>query len=116
MPKDQDAGDDDLAEIGDNSDLDISFSDISPVVSDLAQSAKAVAEATGSLRSKIKAILDDKGWNKKALGMIRTIDAMSDTARADFLRSFQPMFEAMYAGKWLSAKQDMIDALDEELD
>lgn len=75
---------------------------------ELANKERAVSEATGSLRSRIGQILKEEAYNKAAFAQIRTIDKMSDTSRADFLRTFYPMFVAMYEDKWRIAAEDML--------
>jgi hypothetical protein len=72
-----------------------------------------VSSATGDLRSTIKTILDDSGYHKSALAMIRQINDMPDTKKADCLRTFKPMFDALYP-VWERAIQDMLDKADEE--
>ena len=76
----------------------------------LANMKKGVSEANGDLRAKIKEILETAGYNKKALAIIRQIDAMSETQRADFLRTFEPMFDAMLQFAWQEDTEDMFAA------
>lgn len=83
--------------------------ELSQILDDLAGGQKAISEATNALRAKLKQVLDDKGWNKVALGMIRSIDAKSETARADLLRTFVPMFEVMMDAKWRDEMHDLVD-------
>lgn len=75
---------------------------------DLEEGKKAISEATGALRSQIKAILEETGWHKSALAMIRQIDDMSETKRADFLRSFDPLYRAMMDAKWETEMEDLL--------
>lgn len=83
-------------------------------LSNLSNLKDGVSEATGELRSQIKQILDSRGYHKKALAMIRDLDAMSETKRADVLRTFLPMLNAMRDAKWDSEMKDMLDKLDDE--
>lgn len=96
-------------EIGSNSDLDIEFTEVEDFLSDMNDKQKAVSEATGSLRSHLKSILGNTGWHKRAAGMIREIDGMSETSRADFLRTFEPMMEVMVVKKWRDEASDIFD-------
>lgn len=93
--------------IGDNSNLEVDFSDLEQFLEDMANKKKTVSEAAGSLRSHLKGVLEETGWHKKAAAMIRDIDAMSETARADFLRTFEPMFDVMMGKKWRDEAMDI---------
>lgn len=92
---------------GDNSNIDVDYSDLETFLKDMQNKAKAVSEANGSLRSHLKSVLDDTGWHKTAAATIRQIDNMSETARADFLRSFEPMFDIMLSKKWRDEAMDI---------
>mgnify|MGYP001055750574 CR=1 FL=1 len=72
-----------------------------------------VSSATGDLRSTIKGILENSGYHKTALAMIRQINDMPATKKADCLRTFKPMFEVMYS-VWEREVQDMLDQTDIE--
>lgn len=72
-----------------------------------------VTTATGELRSTIKEILENSGYHKAAFSMIRQINDMPPTKKADCLRTFKPMFEAMWA-IWEEQIQDMLDHMDED--
>lgn len=104
----------DTAEMGDNSVDEIEYDELQSLLDDLSDKQRHVTEATGGLRARLKAILDEKGWNKSALGMIRQIENKSETARADFLRTFEPMFDAMVSKKWRDEMHDMIDETNTE--
>lgn len=95
------------SEIGSNSEIDVEYSDLEVFIADMADKQKAISEATGSLRSHLKGVLDQTGWHKRAAGMIREIDGMSETQRADFLRTFEPMFDVMISKKWRDEMTDM---------
>ena len=75
----------------------------------LSDDSKAIGEATGTLRANLKAILETEGYHKAAMAMVRKIDAMSETQQADFLRTFKPMFDAMFDAYWSSAQVDLLD-------
>lgn len=111
MPKDNtaDTPKEVSASIGDNSNLDVDYKDLQAYLDELKDKAHGVAEATSSLRTRIKSIIEEKGYHKGALGMIRQIENMSQTARADFLRTFEPMFDAMVENKWRAESDDMLD-------
>ena len=88
--------------------------ELQAILDELADKKRSIAELAGEQRARIKAILSEHDWHKTALSDIRKIDAMSETARADFLRTFVPLFEAMYQGVWKGEMRDMLADLDEE--
>jgi len=71
-----------------------------------------VGEATGELRSELKHFLEVGGYNKKAMQIIRDIDAMSSTKKSDVLRTFIPMLDAMREHKWDAEIKDMLSELE----
>lgn len=79
----------------------------------LANLAKEVGEANGSLRSAIKDVIENRGYHKAALADVRKIDAMSDSKLADYLRTFIPMMEAMQ-DDWNGRIEDMVDQMNDE--
>lgn len=99
----------DVAAIGDNSGVEVEFDALEAILQELRDKAHTVGEANGALRSRIKQIIEETGYHKGALSQIRAIDNMSETARADFLRTFEPMFDAMIAGKWRDEAEDLLD-------
>lgn len=80
-------------------------------INELKQLQKSSSEKSGDLGARKTAIAERKGYHKAALNMILKIDAMSETNREDYLRTFVPMFEAMNTG-WQGESNDMLDALD----
>lgn len=92
--------------------LGLTYGEFTTILSELSNKATSIAEATGTLRSAIKGHLDAKGWHKQALGLVRTVDDMSDTKRADFLRTFLPMLDMMMERKWRNAMADLIPDAD----
>lgn len=72
-----------------------------------------VSAANGELRSAIGQKIETRGYHKNALKTIREIDDMATTKMADFMRSFEPMFEARLP-IWREKIQDMLDKLDAE--
>lgn len=104
----------DTADIGDNSDIEIGYDDLQAILDRLADKKDAVSEATGRLRSEIKEVIETRGFHKGALAVIRKIEDMSETARADFLRTFDPLFEVMYLGKWKEESANLLDQMDGE--
>jgi hypothetical protein len=105
-----------MSDIGDNSAMEIDAGELQQLLDELEGKKKAVAEATGSLRGRLKEILDDTGWHKGALQAIRQIASMSETRRADFLRTFEPMFDALMEHGWRQEMVDLLDAQDENDD
>jgi len=81
-------------------------------IDDLAGKQKSISEATGTLRSALKAILENEGYHSKAMAIIRQIDNMSDTQLADFCATFKPMFEAMWDHKWAAKCEDMLSGVE----
>lgn len=98
----------DGAKLGDNSLLDIDRNEVEQYLEELANKKRGIDEKTGELRARIKEVIESTGWNKKALSDIRKIDAMSDTARADYLRTFLPMLDVMDAAHWKDERVDML--------
>ncbi len=103
-----------MTEPGDNSIVHIDFDELRTVIDDLANDQTTVSEASGFLRANIKAVIEEKGWHKGALNQIRKIDGMSETARADYLRTFLPMLNVMRQNGWDDDVQDMIDELEDD--
>lgn len=103
-----------MAEAGHNSEIDIDAGELQQLLDELESKQKAVSEANGTLRARIKEILDDTGWHKGALATIRSIANMSETKRADFLRTFEPMFDALMEAGWRQEMRDMLDAEGED--
>ncbi|WP_306150676.1 hypothetical protein [Roseovarius sp. MMSF_3281] len=97
-----------------NSADNVDYEELQSFLDELGDKQHSVSEATGSLRSRIKGIIDEKGWNNAALATIRTIENKSETARADFMRTFLPMFEAMLEHKWREEMHDMLDGVGED--
>jgi len=93
---------------GDNLLDKISVKDLQSCIDLLSDKQRSISEATGQLRNELKGIIDSRKWNKRALGMIREIDNMSEATRADFLRTFHPMFLAMMEAKWDKEMQDLL--------
>ena len=102
-----------MSETPSNLFISVEASEVQAILDDLADKRREVDEANGALRARLAEILEDAGWNKKALQVIRQIDAMSETQRADFLRTFKPMFEALYAHGWVAEVQDLVSELED---
>jgi len=92
-----------------NSKVAVDYDELAGFLAELEDKGTAISEANGRLRSRLKEIIENRNWNKKALSVIREIDKMSQTGRADFLRTFEPMFEEMYSNKWADEVSDMLD-------
>ncbi|MAI35056.1 MAG: hypothetical protein CMM07_25740 [Rhodopirellula sp.] len=67
-----------------------------------------VNETNGRLRSRIKAILQTEDWHKGAFADLRKIDNMSQTGRADYLRTFVPGFMAFFKLAWEAEMGDLL--------
>lgn len=98
-----------MGDIGDNSDVDMGYDELQRILDELAGKQKTITEATGSLRSRLAQVLEEHNLNKQALAQIRKIENMSLTARNDFLRSFEPLFDLMISKKWRDEQQDLFD-------
>lgn len=96
-----------------SSDLSIGFEDLRSILADIDDRKTTVGEATGRYRSHLKQILEEQTWNKTALGDILKINRMSETARADYLRTFRALFEVMCVNLWDDELRDMIDKMQE---
>lgn len=104
-----------MADIGHNNpDVSIDYVDLRALLDEVGNTAKAVTEANGRHRSKIKEILEDREWNKTAFGDLRKIDNMSETARADYLRTFVPLLEVMREAKWDAEGEDLLSGLGDD--
>lgn len=101
----------DSVDVGDNTKVDPGY--LSGVLNELANLKKTVGEAAGSLRQRLNQILENTTWNKRALAHIREIQDMSDTKRADYLRSFEPMFDAMMEHEWRDTMDDLFSGEEE---
>lgn len=104
MPKD----------LGHNSRITVDIDDLTAILSTLDNTQQSITEATGRHRAKIKEILEEQAWNKGALATIRKIHAMSPTARADFIRTFDPLFKCMMTAIWDDELDDMLADLEAE--
>lgn len=87
----------------------VEATELNNILDELAGDQKAISEATASLRSNLKSVLKDKGWNKAALAAIRGMHSKSASARADFLRTFDPMYRALLEAKWRDEMHDLVD-------
>jgi len=105
MPKDSDD-----AGVGDNSGLEVDYGDLQTILDELAGKKKSVDEAVGSIRNRIGEIVKAETFHKGAFADIRKIDAMSDTGRADYLRTFEALFDVMMERKWRQKVRDLLDA------
>lgn len=104
-----------MADIGHNNpDTTISYADLREILDGVNSTGKEVTEANGAHRSGIKQILEDREWNKTAFADIRKIDNMSETKRADYLRTLQPLLQIMLDAKWSSELDDLLSQLDSE--
>jgi ribosome-binding protein aMBF1 (putative translation factor) len=98
-----------MPDIGDNSDVQMGYDELQGILDELAGKQKAITEATGSLRSRLAQVLEEHNLNKSALATVRKIENMSLTARNDFLRTFEPLFDVMIEKKWRDEQQDLFD-------
>lgn len=73
-----------------------------------------VSSAAGEHRSAVDSVLEERGYHKDALNMIRKIDDMPVTKKADVLRSLEPMFKMALEVFWRAEIQDMLDGMDDE--
>lgn len=94
---------------GNNYDFEVDYDELIKELSELADLKKGVSSKNAELRSRLASILEQKGYHKRALATIREIDNMSLTARNDFLRSFEPMFDLMLSKKWRDEQQDLFN-------
>ncbi len=95
-----------------NSMMEIDGDELLQILHELDGKKQVVSEKNGDLRNAIKQVIEDHGWHKAALAQIRAIAAMSETARADFLRTFEPMFEAMNEMVWRQERLDLLDEME----
>ena len=100
--------------MGDNSEVVIDAAELQTILDDLSDKKRSVSEANGKLRESIKQLIKDSSWHPQALATIRSIDAKSETERADFLRTFKPMFDAMFAAYWEDELSDLLKGIQED--
>lgn len=91
-----------------NSDFAVSDTQLMSHLAEIASAKDEVSSASGDLRSTIKRILEDAGYEKGALQIVRDLDALSDTKLADRLRTLLPMIDAMRP-HWDERIRDMLD-------
>ncbi len=96
--------------------LNVTYDEFCAILKELEDKKHSIGEAGGELRSALKSKLDQYGWHKGALAMIRTIEDMSSTKRCDFLRTFEAMFDLMIAKKWRDEMVNLIPDEDAEND
>lgn len=96
-----------------SSEFDVNLDKLLQELGEIDRKKDEVSSSTGDLRSTIKGILDNSGYHKTALAMIRQINDMPATKKADCLRTFRPMFEAL-SPVWEREVQDMLDKADIE--
>lgn len=99
---------------GHNGDQDTDFNELNGFIVELADMKQDITAATAKLRTRLKAILETKKWNKSAVAEIRKVANMTQTARADYLRTFKILFAIMCHEKWDNDLRDMIDQLEDE--
>lgn len=71
------------------------------------------AEASSALGHMRKTSAEQLGVHKDAMSVIERIDGMSDDKRGDFLRSYMPMFQALYP-QWAENMIDMVDQMEND--
>lgn len=92
---------------GDDADA-VDLNDLLKVLGECRDKQKTVSEATGALRVHRKGIIEDREWHKGAFAEVLKIDNLSETARADYLRTFDLLYRAMFAGQWAEEMRDML--------
>lgn len=79
------------------------------------QKATASSESSSTLGQRRKQAVEALGCHKDAMSAIEKIDRMSPDKKADFLRSFEPMFSGLLP-QWKDQYQDMLDKANEQAD
>ena len=92
-----------------NSKVEVNETKFLELCAALSQHQGNITSATGKLRAELKEYLKETGHHKGAVGDIRKIDNMTETARADYLRTFMPYLEAMLAKRWKKQQPDFLD-------
>jgi len=103
-----------MSDQGHNSNVELDIDELLSFLNELDDKKLTVNEANGTLRSRIKEILGERDWNKGAFADIRKIHAMSETARADYLRTFSVLFDGMMSEFWETEMRDLLDQLEAE--
>ena len=93
---------------------EIEYDDIREILDSLSGKKKAVDEANGKLRQALKEVINDRGFHDQAFAVIRKMDAMSETSRADFLRTFDALYGVMKRGKWDQEGSDLLAKIETE--
>lgn len=94
-------------------DFAVSLEDLLADLNSAEDSQNTVSEATGAHRSNLKAIIENRGYHKGAFADFRKIHSMSDTALADYWRTFRPLLD-VYEPEINSRIQDMVDKANTE--
>lgn len=97
-----------------SNDFTVDVDELADQLAECSELKDGVSEANGDLRSRIKAIIESSEYHKNAFAMVRQIFEMSETKRADFLRTFKPMFDGMYQQVWLDEMKDLVDKAEAE--
>lgn len=101
-----------MNDLRNDTDLVVDYAECQGFVDELSKLKKGVSEANGEMRNRLKQILEEGSFNAKAMAIIRELDGMSDSKRADVLRSFKPLFLAFWENKWSEAQADLLAELD----
>jgi len=75
--------------------------------------ATSSSESSSTLGQQRKQEVESLGCHKVALSLIERIDRMSPDTKADFLRSFSPMFSALLP-QWEGEFKDMVDKAEDQ--
>ncbi|WP_406646912.1 hypothetical protein QEZ52_00420 [Aliisedimentitalea scapharcae] len=75
--------------------------------------ATSSSESSSSLAQARKQEAESLDCHKDALSIVERIDKMSPDKKADFLRSFSPMFSALLP-QWEGEFKDMVDKANEQ--
>lgn len=76
---------------------------------------KTSSEKSSQLGKYRKGVVDEMGCHKDSLSICERIHTMSPEEKGDFLRSFQPMFEALLP-QWTEEFTDMVDKANAQSD
>lgn len=104
-----------MSEIGHNNPtIDISAKDLLELIREVGDMKDTVTEATGKVGARVKEIVKDNEWHKGAFGLIRKIEAMSQTERNDFLRTFDALYEILMENAWRTELDDLLSGIGDE--
>lgn len=98
-----------MAKAGDNKDVKIPVKDLKAYFKKQKDLKTQASEAAGAAGSAADQFIQNTGGNKAAISDLTKIANKSESARADYLRTFMVNFQALYDEVWGPEMHDMLD-------